>query len=521
MKKISKIALMLCLGTFTFTSCGDIADEITDIVYGRNFAPVSLVANNIGQVNATLDWTPSDEASSYTIEIFADDSLTFAGTPAQTYTNVSSNEIPFLVEGLVYDTQYSARVMSIDAEDADRNSKWSPVYFKTSAQQIFNVIQTADVLDKSVNLSWPAGETVTDITILDAAGAVVVSRALSADEIAAGKATIDGLTPETAYTAKLYNGTKERGSRAFTTIIDLAGAIIVQPTDDLKALIEGAANGDVFALGAGTYTIGDVASSVNVTKNITIKGIYPTDMPIVNGRFVLTETGAGLSLSQIILDGKNNDSSDQAVVFKTAGNVYETLNMQNCEIMNFAKGFFYLSDAALVNSITINNCLIHDITCDGGDFFDCRSGATKAFTLTNSTVYNSCAARDFIRMDNAADGKGANPAITVDHCTFDAVCNASGKRLLYVRTAGNTIVWTNNLVTNTVGIWSNQSLTDEPDFQNNAYFNIPNLQTTGNFFDTNSPTVLTESPYVVGANGDYRLNGVTISGGYGDPRWAQ
>ena len=89
-------------------------------------------------------------------------------------------------------------------------------------------------------------------------------------------------------------------------------------------------------------------------------------------------------------------------------------------------------------------------------------------------MYNSCAARDFIRMDDASK-LGGTPTITVDHCTINACANATGKRLLYVRYVGNVIKWTNNLVTNTAAVWSNQSKTGVPEFSNNAYFKCDNL----------------------------------------------
>lgn len=46
---------------------------------------------------------------------------------------------------------------------------------------------------------------------------------------------------------------------------------------------------------------------------------------------------------------------------------------------------------------------------------------------------------------------------------------------LYVRNVGNVINWTNNIVSNTGAVWSNQSKTGVPTFQNNVYFNCAKL----------------------------------------------
>lgn len=525
MKRINKISIIIGLATLALTSCGDVADEITSIIYDRNFAPVGLEAKSIGEEKATLDWTPSSGATSYTIEVYADDSLTFSGTPVQTLTGVSDNDIPYQLTSLVYDTKYSARVMALDANDASRNSKWSEVYFRTSAQQIFNAMKTEDVADKSVYLSWPAGETVTNINILGTDGSIAVSHTLTADEIAAGNATVSGLTPETSYVAKLYNGSKERGSKSFKTIADLNGAITVRSSEDLKSIIEAASENAVIALYGGTYSIksDEGITAALVSKSITIKGIYPTDLPTVKGRFQIQD-GASLNLSQLILDGSENNTTDQAFNFYTAGVTYDALNVQSCEIKGFGKGVFYLNVESTVNAITFNDCKIHDIVCDGGDMFDCRKGYIKSLNLTNSTIYNSDAARDFIRMDDAsASFTGAAPVINVNHCTINAAANTAGKRLLYVRFVGNTTNWTNNLVTNTVAYWSNQSKTTVPTFSGNAYYGCTNLNTVVekiNLFSDDSGTTLTASPYSKDiTSGIFTLTDDVKNKQYGDPRW--
>ena len=58
-------------------SCSDQMDEIKDLVLDRNFAPVALTAKVVNKTNVKLEWNKS-EADSYTVEVFANDSLTFA-----------------------------------------------------------------------------------------------------------------------------------------------------------------------------------------------------------------------------------------------------------------------------------------------------------------------------------------------------------------------------------------------------------------------------------------------------------
>ena len=40
----------------------------------------------------------------------------------------------------------------------------------------------------------------------------------------------------------------------------------------------------------------------------------------------------------------------------------------NSDVKNYTKGFIYINTTAVANTINIDNCLIHDIECNGGDF---------------------------------------------------------------------------------------------------------------------------------------------------------
>ena len=523
MKHIALYTMMFGLGTLALTSCDDAMDEITSIVLNRDFAPIGLEAKSATENSITLEWTKSHDNVTYTIELFADDSLTFEGTASNTYTDIEATKLK--ISGLVYDTKYSARVMTIDNDDPNRNSKWSNVFFRTSAQQIFETPTENDIADRSVIMTWPAGEAATTVRVY-VDDNLVKEQPVTADEVNEGKVVVTGLEPETAYTIRLYNGEKQRGSKDITTIADLNGATLVHEGDDLRTLIEAANDGDVFALYGGTHIIPDSdtegkASSVKVTKSITIKGIYPTNVPVIKGRFEIYD-GASLDISQVVIDGIDNSTTDQAFNFKTADATYTRLRVENAEIKNFGKGVYYLNVAATVQELTFYNCLIHDIVCDGGDMFDCRKGRIDALNFQQCTIYNSAAARDFIRMDDAS-ALGGTPTITVDHCTIDGCANG-GKRLLYVRYVGNVINWTNNIVTNTGAVWSNQSKTGVPQFQNNVYFNCAKL----NIADVEGKTNMfadeagkeANPQYKDAANGDFTVGNESVSKlGVGDPRW--
>lgn len=556
--KIFKIASVCALGlaALTITSCGDVADEIRSLTFGRNFSPLGIESSNVKETTADITWNTSNGANSYTMEVYQDDSLSFEGTPVKVINNLTSDNIPYTLTGLLFDTKYSVRVQAITDGNESRTSKWNGTFFRTGTKQFLKNPKPAEIADRSVTLTWEVEEGFDVSTIVVG----TITHQLTAEEKAAGKALIEGLTPETTYTAYLYYNGKQCGNRSFTTIADLAGAILVRSEDDLKKVIEDEElpDGAVIAVYGGTYALNvnddGQTGAVKINKSVTIKGIYPTDQPKIKGRFEINE-GASLSLAQVIVDGTNNSTTDQIFNFKTAEVNYGKLDVQNCIISGRedGKGLVYLNVKATVEAINFNNCIISGIECSGGDFIDSRAGLPREINLTNSTFYTVASTRDFIRVDDASSNfEGQEgPKVTVDHCTLYKVGGANANyRLLYVRFAGNKITFTNNLVVGTdyKRGFTNQSSTDsEPTLNNNFYFECENLTSPGNgadnsiaWFDTDSSaydiesetgskirgkgngTVLSSSPFL-NASPDFTLNpdGDAFKAGVGDPRWRQ
>lgn len=172
------------------------------------------------------------------------------------------------------------------------------------------------------------------------------------------------------------------------------------------------------------------AGSAVIEHSVTIKGIYPTAKPTIQGTFKL-QAGASLTLSNLVLDGTSNAANDQFFDYKSAGN-YKLLDVEDCEIIgaNDQKGLLYgNTDQAIIDNVVFRNNKIHGIGCDGGDFFDVRKSYIKDITFVNNTVYNCANERDLFRYDDKASNYGNPvPVITVKNNTFYNVMNAtSGK----------------------------------------------------------------------------------------------
>jgi len=527
MKKFFIYSFFVGLSALALTSCGEPDDEITGLSFGRNFSPTSVEAKVRNRTNVELSWKQGEGVTKYNIEVFANDSLTFAGTPVKTFS-VTPDEVPVLITGLEGETAYSFRVQAVD-DNSSRDSKWSGAYAKTDSEQIFYNVAEEDIKGSSVTLRWPAGEEAATITLKP--GDIVYN--ITSADIAAGAATITGLTPETEYTAVMAraNG-KTRGKISFKTGIDLADTdILVKAGASITEAIENAPEGYRLVLEAGEYGIArggdtpsDFGGSVKITKKVSIKGLSQTDHPVIKGRF---EVEADLDIDQVSIDGTGTDGG-QAFNFTGASNI-DHLTITNSEISNYTKGFLYINQPVVVNTITIDGCLISNIECSGGDLFDSRAGGYNTFNLVNSTVYKSAAKRDVFRMDDASGSVSATPVIKVDHCTFSEVGNgAANYRFFYIRFAGNKITFTNNIVTdfNNKRGFANQSSTDaEPTLDNNVYFNTQNLISLadGNtekvtWFDEKG-TVL-DPQFKDAANGDFTIGNDNVKDmKVGDPRW--
>ena len=524
MKKIFIKSIVFGLATLAMASCSQPGDEITSITYSRNFSPTSLEAKVRNRTNVELNWNIAQGVTLYNIEVYANDKLTFAGSPMKTLS-VNPDEVPVTITGLDGETDYSFRVQATDG-NTSRDSKWSTAWVKTDAEQIFKTVKEEDIKGTSVILRWTAGEEAATITLTP--GNIVYN--VTADDIKAGAANVTGLQPETEYTAVLAraNG-KTRGTISFKTSIDLADTdILVKAGADIAEVINNAPEGYRLIVEPGEYGIATDAAafggSVTISKKLTIKGLKQGDHPVINGRF---KVEAEFAMDQVTLDGKGTDGG-QAFDFTADGNI-ESFSVTNSEVKNFTKGFFYLNKATLINKITIEGNTISYIECSGGDFLDSRKGGFNSLTFKNNTVFESVKERDVVRMDDASKTISASPVIVFDHNTFYNVGSGGANyRIFYVRFAGNKITFTNNLVvgTNYKRGFANQKNTDAaPTLDNNVYFNTENLISAGasadatiTWFDT-AGTVL-DPQFKDAANGDFTIGNDNVKDKKaGDPRW--
>ena len=277
------------------SSCDERLEEVTTLVTDRLFSATDVEASVVNKTQVILKWDKNQNAQSYTIEVFENDSLTFAGTPVMVINDITNADIPYTIAtGLVGQTQYSARIKTIGEGIAD--SKWKGIYFRTAAEQIMQPVNAETVTASTAVIKWTPGETATRVVAIN--GTNQVSQNVTAAEIAAGSMVLAGLAEDTKYTVRLLKDDKVRGSGSFETMMDLnaAGTVVVNTGDDLLAAIQGAASGTRIVINASAagdeFLLG--GQTIDIDKAISIRGYRQSKMPVVHAMFRATSANTAL-----------------------------------------------------------------------------------------------------------------------------------------------------------------------------------------------------------------------------------
>lgn len=471
-------AFSVCLSISLFGCSDDIPAELTSLQTSRLFSVTNLDARVVNQTQVRLNFKAVKDAESYVVEFFEGENTDFVGTPALAIADITMDQLPYVVErGLAGETTYTVRVKAVGQGIGD--SKWMTAVVTTLPEQIFRPINIEDLWATQVILRWEEGETVTHITLEPGR----ITRELTTQEVAAGEATITGLSAETTYSAVLMNNDKVRGRLSFTTTLDLNGAnvIVVPVGGDLVAAIANAPAGTTLALQEGVFEVG---TTITVDKSITLRATRPADRATIQGAVFRPTAGASLTLADLDIDGAQ--TSNPVVNYNATG-VFAQLKVENCKVFNYQRGLAYSNTAGVdLQQIEVKNSVFHDMAHASTEFVDFRASTIlRTLTFEDNTVYNVADAgkglRDFIRIDNSNNDFAGEPIIvTVTNNTLYNVAG-DGRRIMYVRRAPHTVDFSRNLVVNTEALITatGNNATTFTTMANNNFYATPNITVTG------------------------------------------
>ncbi|MCF0202864.1 MAG: DUF5123 domain-containing protein [Bacteroidaceae bacterium] len=515
LNKYSIIACVLGLGSLGLTACSDAPGEITSKVYSRLLSPTDLKARVKG-VQVELSWTAMPNAESYHIEVFNGTEPT-----GQAILSFDCTENKYTVTGLEGESVYIIGVQC--CSKTIPASLFSYAQAETAKEQIFYPVAEDDITAKSVTLCWPAGEKATTIVLTPGD----ITYTVTADDIAAGCATIEGLTPETKYKAVLMNGSKTRGTVEFTTLIDFGDAIPVYSTDNFKQMLTDCADGTEFIIVEGEQHIGNF----QLNKSVKISGFKPSARPVLHGRFAIAGDVNSLVLSNLIIDGnyitEDGTEGKSDNLFEMVSGKLVSFKMTGCDVMNQVKHVFYNNKKGDIGDVEIDNCMLYNMNAKGdggGDGFDIRGNALGSLTVTNSTFANGH--RSFVRNQASAGYKVTFANCTIYNIGFIDDGNNTG---LFRMDNKGSFTATDLLVVNVgtagaaaayCGTWGRaDKWKAETSFSNVVYSNCPNIWSSA-CADDHGWAAEMDPKFKDAANLDFTVTNDDVKDKkVGDPRW--
>ena len=471
MKVINKIlaaaAAVLAMGLAAGCT-DDVLEENTSLELGRCLQPMNLTARVQSAYGnkVTFNWDVTKDADNYVLIVCSDSDMT------QEVLNktLSPDEVPFTADFLP-DMSYYYKVQAL--ADGKEDSKWAvgeksvktyavkdPLYLTVSDRQATTLSFTwsteVEDFDEVDRLDW----------FLPGEEEPLGTKTLSPDEIAAGAATIEGLTASTQYEVALFYASANRGAVSVWTLPDMTGLTTVATSAALQqAILDGASI--YLKMEGSPYTISsdptDFAKGLDVTKGFKVYGEGGADGngPVIYGDINITDAfdGGDIYFESVTLDGQGKCGFiiQHKEGSTTDGVAIGSIKYKNCVITNFTKGLFYeWAKTVILGELSFESCditLINEDGIVGGDGVDLRyESVIDKISFNDCTIANGF--RTFFRNYPQTTG---SPAATI-------------KELVFTNNTVSNLCAVNS--TNNAGLFAFTEVPGAFTFKNNLFLNM-------------------------------------------------
>lgn len=415
--RLTTVLLPALLWGALFTSCQDDQyNKIDDLFQPRFVLEKPEVKNN----SITLVWYKVNDASSYTVELHQDTYY------KSLFMSVDTTEPFVFLDDIPYGTTFYIRVRS-NAANAVNNSQWTYTNASTEARpeyaKLLEDVSKTEITENSAIIRWKVDvqNPVDSISVMPMMDKTLanVSRYLTEDEKAQGRAEVTGLDKNTLYAVNIYDTSKPRkydkpyNQATFRTAGPAAESITVGWDDDLtKLLTDNNDNAEIpegteYFLPAGSsYRLSPFAIKKGFRLVGSTEGIKPivtmeSSWNVVAGSYISGMEFVNVEFRQEILNS----------YFFNSGNAYtlENISFVNCDFYGFGRGFWRHQGA--------NNKHLMNFEMEGCKFEQCgwQTGAYGTFHLGSTdkegnsydhlerVIFRNCT---FSRDNNSTDGWG-------------------------------------------------------------------------------------------------------------------
>ncbi len=443
MKVMNKIKYaILALATVLLAACIQ-KEEFSpneELNLARCLQPMNLnarVSASLGDV-VTFSWNVTKDAEVYALSVYTDKDLQHLFLSEE----LDPSAVPYQKKLEADKTYY----FTVQAKASGKEDSKLAVYeksFKTFAVKDNLYLKVAERTATSVALAWSTEvsdfEEVDRIEVtLPGGDDVVASHTLSPAEIAAGAATVDGLSAGTEYVFTLFYLSASRGQVDAWTTPDVSALTSVNTLDGLLNAVKTPGAQIYLKMEGSPYEIG----SLDISNGFTLIGEEDPDgtKPVIQGEFHFADTwtsGAGLYFEGVEFNGAPTALSPSGYGFaaqnKNGGTVkgkdIGDITYKNCVITNYTKGLMYeWGNDMVLGDVIYDSCEISNINSDGtvgGDVFDIRQATTtKSLQIVNNTIFQGM--RTFVRFDAGELGKLAFDNNTLYNLCFVDNTNNAG-----------------------------------------------------------------------------------------------
>lgn len=539
--KLHKLISTLFCSLILLASCEDY-DFKTDDSYNKLFRTPKVTIEDLDATYIDLSWSKVPSADYYILELSKDE-LEFT-TELQTFgADKSIKTSAYKIENLLGATQYSVRIKAV-SDKGIPESEYAAVTFKTKAEQILNEVSA--ITGTNAVISWNPAATFDRILITTGTGdnpTVVVDRAPTTEELAAGQIKLTDLTPATNYTVSVTLNGLPKGQRNFSTTENFPEGYTVvnyEAGNDINELLA-AQSGDVVLVIPHSTEI-TFTETVIIPENINSIVFWGasggTEKAVITSKpFTPVGTKNIIRFYNLNVNSKVDGSSQyffniqktETMATDISTDINE-LSIEDCDINQAAtvvraKGGVNVR----IGKVLINRCTINGTTKSIIDIKESSDSSSKnpiaqvsEVYLTNSTVINI--------PDRVYYVNNCTTSFTINHCNF---FKFSGTRSILEMLSKDRAGITSLSIKNSIFALDNKFLDDGTKRKaHNGNAGVVDFTVENNFRTTDiefnshmdpitnvgkSSTDFFEDP----DNGIFRIKDPNFTATAGDPRWTE